>query len=111
MCLFNANALLGLLAFELLMVAYVLLSIPLVLAWRNDDKDCGPEYRDDGQRPASADRARNECCPKYSNPAFDRAAAEASAPGSNWRAHELPTSHDAMITAPCELADLLLALA
>jgi pimeloyl-ACP methyl ester carboxylesterase len=50
-------------------------------------------------------------CPKYSNPAFDRAAAESSAPGSGWRAHELPTSHDAMITAPRELADLLLALA
>ncbi|HLG73307.1 MAG TPA: hypothetical protein VK009_23040, partial [Chloroflexota bacterium] len=49
-------------------------------------------------------------CPRYPNPAFDRYAAEASAASSGWRSYELPTSHDAMITAPRELADVLLGL-
>ncbi len=49
-------------------------------------------------------------CPRYPNPAFDRYAAAASAPGSGWRSYELPTSHDAMVTAPRELSEVLLGL-
>ena len=47
-------------------------------------------------------------CLRYPNPAFDRCYAEAAASPSGWRAFELPTSHDAMVTAPRELADILL---
>jgi pimeloyl-ACP methyl ester carboxylesterase len=49
-------------------------------------------------------------CPLYPNPAFDRYLAEARAAGSGWRAYELPTSHDAMVTAPRQLAEVLLGL-
>lgn len=49
-------------------------------------------------------------CSRYPNPAFDRYAAQASDDASSWRSFELPTGHDAMITMPAELADLLLGL-
>jgi pimeloyl-ACP methyl ester carboxylesterase len=49
-------------------------------------------------------------CRDYPNSAFDQFAAQAAAPGSGWRYHLLPTSHDAMVTLPRELADLLLAI-
>jgi pimeloyl-ACP methyl ester carboxylesterase len=49
-------------------------------------------------------------CLQYPNPAFDHFAAQAQQPGSDWRYHALPTSHDAMVTMPRELADLLLGL-
>jgi pimeloyl-ACP methyl ester carboxylesterase len=49
-------------------------------------------------------------CRDYPNPAFDRFAAQAATPGSGWRHHLLPTSHDAMVTMPRELATLLLAI-
>jgi pimeloyl-ACP methyl ester carboxylesterase len=49
-------------------------------------------------------------CLQYPNPAFDGFAEQARQPGSGWRYHTLPTSHDAMVTLPRELAALLLAI-
>ncbi len=49
-------------------------------------------------------------CLRYPNPAFGRYAELARQPNSGWRCHELPTSHDAMVTMPRQLADLLLRL-
>jgi pimeloyl-ACP methyl ester carboxylesterase len=61
--------------------------------------------------PAAASLPRTYIrCLRYPNPAFDRHAEEVQRPGSNWRFHALPTSHDAMVTMPRELADLLLAI-
>ena len=50
-------------------------------------------------------------CTQYASPAFDRFAESARQPGSRWRCRELATSHDAMVTMPRELADLLLEVA
>lgn len=50
-------------------------------------------------------------CTGFPSPAFDRTAETARRPGSGWRLRELATGHDAMVTAPRELADLLLAIA
>ena len=44
-------------------------------------------------------------------PAFDRRAAIAQEAGSGWRYRGLATGHDAMVTMPRELTDLLLELA
>ena len=49
-------------------------------------------------------------CLQYPNPAFDQLAAQAQQPGSGWRYHALPTSHDAMVTMPRALSDLLLVI-
>jgi pimeloyl-ACP methyl ester carboxylesterase len=48
-------------------------------------------------------------CREWVSPAFDRHAEQAQQAGSGWRYHALPTSHDAMVTMPDELAALLLA--
>jgi pimeloyl-ACP methyl ester carboxylesterase len=65
----------------------------------------------DARNPAAAALPRTYIrCPQYPNPAFDRFAAQAQAPGSGWRYHALPTSHDAMVTMPRELVELLLAI-
>jgi len=45
--------------------------------------------------------------PRSDSP-LESAAQIARAPGSGWRYRELATGHDAMVTAPRELADLLL---
>ena len=42
---------------------------------------------------------------------FARFRAEARAPGSGWRYRELAAGHDAVLTHPCPVADLLLELA
>ena len=41
---------------------------------------------------------------------FDRFAAAANADTARWRYRELASSHDAMVTMPRELTDLLLEL-
>ena len=43
--------------------------------------------------------------------AFSRFAEAARAEGSGWRHHELDTGHDAMVTMPDELSELLVAIA
>jgi pimeloyl-ACP methyl ester carboxylesterase len=48
-------------------------------------------------------------CVKPTNPLFGQFAARARAE-PNWDVYELPTGHDAMITAPALLADMLLAI-
>lgn len=50
-------------------------------------------------------------CKLRPNPPFDAVAAAARQPGSGWRYRELAAGHDAMVTAPEELTNLLLALA
>jgi pimeloyl-ACP methyl ester carboxylesterase len=50
-------------------------------------------------------------CALVPHPHFDRFAATAKRSGSEWRYRELASGHDAMITAPREVADLLSELA
>ena len=50
-------------------------------------------------------------CLQYPSPYFDTAAEVAQQPASGWRYRELATSHDAMVTMPRELADLLMEVA
>ncbi len=50
-------------------------------------------------------------CREYPSPIFDRFAEQARQPGAGWRYRELATSHEAMVTQPRQLADLLLEFA
>jgi hypothetical protein len=50
-------------------------------------------------------------CALVPHPHFDRFAATAKRAGSGWRYREVASGHDAMVTAPHEVAALLLELA
>jgi hypothetical protein len=62
--------------------------------------------------PAADDLPRTYIrCLEYQNVAFDRYASAARDAAPLWRHRALQTSHDAMVTMPNELAELLLELA
>jgi pimeloyl-ACP methyl ester carboxylesterase len=50
-------------------------------------------------------------CTQYPNAALSRFAEAARTPGSGWNSLELAAGHDAMVSVPDELADLLLGIA